>query len=174
MNRLALIGENHGRPFRMAKVNGTHDLRQALEKAFRNNRHAVQVNPADFVMENLTLQYGGTGTSTGGINVTSRVKARSAKETKEVKAGDMPNEVISMIFNKISESNWLAVPRTMCQADGFESNCMVIVPAEYARIAYMWGKTLFPPKEGAVPDSVVLFLPGFPGNKQSLSFRSAA
>lgn len=164
MDRLCLIGENHGQPFKKARVDANHPFVAKLEGAL--NKAGVTVNPSDELLTQLTLENGGVATATGGVFVVSRIKARSGWQTRDVSVSDISPEIFSEIFGQIGNNTWLAVPRTMCQAQGFETSCMVVAPTRYARIAYMWGKTLFPPKAGMNPDSTVIFFPDFPGERR--------
>ncbi len=172
MAGLALVGNSHGRPYEKAQVRGDHPLMRALQTAF-NASQRLELHPSDSMLRMLTERHGGVVTTTGGIAVSSRVKSRGANDTRETSADRVDASLVSALVSRIHGTEWLAVPRTMGQNDGVKSNCVTLVPAKYARIAMMWGNTLFPPEltekgELKAPDSTVVFVPDWPGKRQIL------
>lgn len=166
--KLSLIGDDHGQPYKKAGINGHHDLLKALQRAFRNSQVTFPVEEGHIQL--LAEKHGGSSTATGGLAFSTRVKSRSAKETKEADPDKLDSSLLSNIYSAIRDTRWLAVPRTMMEDRDFRSNAMVIVPEEHARIPLLWGKTLFPAEVSNdwAPDSTVMFVPDWPGKRQIL------
>lgn len=103
----------------------------------------------------------------GSASYVTRVRSRSAKFTEIVY--DEPNPEQARLVNEaqsyLKGKRLIQIDRTMGQNPETRWLCRFYVPVEYARLAYMWGETLFPPQKSDSPDILVVDIPDFPERK---------
>jgi phosphoenolpyruvate carboxykinase (ATP) len=103
----------------------------------------------------------------------TRIKNRSAKKTyvvRDVAIGAMQQgidaeraaEKIREVQETLSRMDLIQVDRRMGMSHEVPLHCRLYVPAEYARIAYMWHNMLFPSNSSQEPDFVSVYVPDWP------------
>lgn len=117
---------------------------------------------------------GETTTEYGSPVYATRIKSRSAKKTYIVADGvsvgvmqqsiepSRAMEKIREVQEKLATMDLLQVDRRMGMSPDVPIHCRLIVPKEYARIAYMWHNMLFPSTSAQQPDFVSVYLPDWP------------
>jgi phosphoenolpyruvate carboxykinase (ATP) len=117
---------------------------------------------------------GETTTEYGSPVYATRIKSRSAKNTYIVADGvevgvmqqpivpKRAREVIRDVQEKLAEKDMLQVDRRMGESPEATLRCRLYVPAEYARIAFMWHNMLFPSDSSFEPDFVSVYVPDWP------------
>ena len=115
-----------------------------------------------------------TTSSYGSPIYFTTVKNRSAKNTFVVENGvnlgahqkGMDPEKARGLVRKLQESIasrvMIQVDRRMGMASEATLHCRLFVPAEFARIAYMWHNMLFPIASSGEPDFVSVYVPDWP------------
>lgn len=105
-------------------------------------------------------------TNNGSPSYCSKIMSRSAKFTEII--FDEPNqeqkELIQKALSSIKKRPMLETFRTMCDSPFCKLGCKLIVPAEYARLAYIWGNLLFDNNE-CTEDITTIALPDWPERK---------
>jgi phosphoenolpyruvate carboxykinase (ATP) len=105
-------------------------------------------------------------TSNGSPSYCSKIMSRSAKFTEII--FDEPNqeqkELIQKALSSIKKRPMLETFRTMCDNPFCRLGCKLIIPTEYARLAYIWGNLLFDNAECA-EDITTIALPDWPERK---------
>jgi phosphoenolpyruvate carboxykinase (ATP) len=85
-------------------------------------------------------------TEYGSPSYISKIKSRSAKFTEIIY--DQSNEAQAKIIKDVQDflktKTLICVDRQMCQSPDIKIHCQTYVTNDFARIAYMWGETLFP------------------------------
>jgi phosphoenolpyruvate carboxykinase (ATP) len=117
---------------------------------------------------------GETTTEYGSPVYATRIKSRSAKKTYIVADGvsvgvmqqsiepSRAAEKIREVQEKLATMDLLQVDRRMGMSPEVPIHCRLIVPKEYARIAYMWHNMLFPSTSVPEPDFVSVYVPDWP------------
>jgi phosphoenolpyruvate carboxykinase (ATP) len=117
---------------------------------------------------------GETTTEYGSPVYATRIKSRSAKKTYIVADGvsvgvmqqsiepSRAAEKIREVQEKLATMDLLQVDRRMGMSPEVPIHCRLIVPKEYARIAYMWHNMLFPSTSVQEPDFVSVYVPDWP------------
>lgn len=94
----------------------------------------------------------------------TRVRNRSAKFTEIIT--DEPNEaqkkIISDVVNYLKGKKLIQLDAQMCQNREIALNCRGYFTENYARIPFMWRKSLFVPKNFKKPDMVFVDVPEWP------------
>ncbi len=112
----------------------------------------------------------------GSPSYVSQVRNRSAGNTYVVREGrlalgvgqqpmepDRALEIIDRVHEYLRAREVIRLDRTMGQSSGFRFHCRLYLTAEFARIAYMWHNTLFPPDDPeGEPDFVSVYVPEWP------------
>ncbi|VVB65778.1 Uncharacterised protein [Candidatus Gugararchaeum adminiculabundum] len=159
----------HGIPYAKAAEKGfmspDHEFLKQLEQAFNSPTVTVHYNSDESQLFTLMKKYQRTNdTKTGGVSVTTAVKARAPTfdiSTKNPKFVEFSQKVL----RAIPQNEWIAVERVMYQGE-FETVVLTVVPVEAASAALIWGKTLVPPtydrnKDDVprAPDTINLYFP---------------
>jgi phosphoenolpyruvate carboxykinase (ATP) len=104
----------------------------------------------------------------------TRIKNRSAKKTyivaDGVSVGVMQQSIepsralekIREVQEKLATMDLIQVDRRMGMSPEVPIHCRLIVPKEYARIAYMWHNMLFPSTSAQEPDFISVYVPDWP------------
>jgi phosphoenolpyruvate carboxykinase (ATP) len=90
------------------------------------------------------------------------VRSRSAKFTDIVYGDPTPEQaaIISDVQEYLKWKTMIQVDRKMCLNPEHSLHCRLMLTQEYARIAYMWNETLFPPDDpDAEPDMISIYVP---------------
>ena len=139
-------------------------MHQIFEKRFKPKK--IINNPSYEDLKCRSLEKGGVLTEFGNLAVVTKVRNRSAKFTEvivgEIDAGK--KKLIDEVLEHLRGKEMIQLDRVMCQAEGFKKHCRVYIDAEYPRIPYIWGNTLFPAEEGE-PDFVTIDVPDWPERK---------
>ncbi|MCK5847969.1 MAG: phosphoenolpyruvate carboxykinase [Caldisericia bacterium] len=105
-------------------------------------------------------------TKNGSPSYRSKIMSRSAKFTEIV--FDEPNkeqkELIQKALDSIKNRPMLETFRTMSDNSFCKLGCKLIVPVEYARLAYIWGNLLFNNND-SIEDITTIALPDWPERK---------
>lgn len=111
-------------------------------------------------------------TNSGSAAYVTKIRNRSAKFTDIVLEEMTPEQkkTVTELLNYVKGLNLIQVDRQMCLNSDFNLHCRSFVSQDYARIAYMWGQTLFPyptPADSPYknPDITVLMVPEWPERK---------
>ncbi len=96
----------------------------------------------------------------GSASYITRIRSRSAKFTEVALGGLTPSqeETIRAVREHLKGRRLISIDRTMCLESSSRLACRLYVAAEFARLPYMWGTTLFP-SSGREPDLLVIDLP---------------
>jgi phosphoenolpyruvate carboxykinase (ATP) len=116
---------------------------------------------------------GETTTEYGSPVYATRIKNRSAKKTYivgDVAIGVMQQSIeppkaldkIREVQEKLATMDLIQVDRRMGMSSDVPIHCRLIVPKEYARIAYMWHNMLFPSTSAQEPDFLSVYVPDWP------------
>jgi phosphoenolpyruvate carboxykinase (ATP) len=118
---------------------------------------------------------GETTTEYGSPVYTTRIKSRSAKKTYVVAEGEEKTgvmqqaiepgralETIRAVQEKVAGMDLIQVDRRMGMSPEVPLRCRLLVPTDYARIAYMWHNMLFPSDSGQEPDFLSVYVPDWP------------
>ena len=116
---------------------------------------------------------GETTTEYGSPVYATRIKNRSAKKTyvvADVPVGVMQQSIdaakaaekIREVQEALSGMDLIQVDRRMGMSNEVPIHCRLVVPKEYARIAYMWHNMLFPSNSSKEPDFVSVYVPDWP------------
>ncbi len=90
----------------------------------------------------------------------SRIRNRSAEKTHIIEhITDEHKDLLSEVSASLSLRKMLQVDRTMGTTWGMQ--CRSYVPEEFARIVYMWSKSLFSVQKGAI-QSTFVYVPDWP------------
>ena len=104
----------------------------------------------------------------------TRIKNRSAKKTyivaDGVSVGVMQQSIeptraaekIREVQEKLATMDLIQVDRRMGMSPDVPIHCRLVVPKEYARIAYMWHNMLFPSSSAQEPDFISVYVPDWP------------
>ena len=115
-----------------------------------------------------------TTSSYGSPIYFTAVKNRSAKNTFVVENGvdlgvhqkgmdpEQARELVRRLQESIASRVMIQVDRRMGMAAEATLHCRLFVPAEFARIAYMWHNMLFPIDSSGEPDFVSVYVPDWP------------
>ena len=113
-------------------------------------------------------------TEYGSPVYTTRVKNRSARNTYIVADGiaigtmQQPidprraQETIRAVQEALAGMEMIQVDRRMGENEEATLRCRLLVPREYARIAFMWHNMLFPSDSSHEPDFVSVYVPDWP------------
>jgi len=111
-------------------------------------------------------------TTSGSAAYVTKIRNRSAKFTEIVLDEMTPEQkkIVSELLNYVKRLTLIQVDRQMCLNPDFNLHCRSFVSKDYARIAYMWGQTLFPyptPADAKYknPEITVLMVPEWPERK---------
>jgi phosphoenolpyruvate carboxykinase (ATP) len=117
---------------------------------------------------------GETTTEYGSPVYSTRIKSRSAKKTYVVTDGTTVGvmqqamdpgraaETIRAVQERLAGMDLIQVDRRMGMSPEVPLRCRLLVPREYARIAYMWHNMLFPSDSKAEPDFLSVYVPDWP------------
>jgi len=104
----------------------------------------------------------------------TRIKNRSARKTyivaDGVSVGVMQQSIeptraaekIREVQEKLATMDLIQVDRRMGMSPDVPIHCRLVVPKEYARIAYMWHNMLFPSSSAQEPDFISVYVPDWP------------
>jgi len=104
-------------------------------------------NPSDKELRGWALEGGGVMTSFGNLAVFTKVKSRIAKFTQvyvEQELNWEEKQILREVQDYVKSKKMIKLDRVMCTSPEFKTNCRLYVSAEYARLTFMWGNTLFP------------------------------
>jgi phosphoenolpyruvate carboxykinase (ATP) len=116
--------------------------------------------------DELTTEY-------GSASYITKVRNRSPKNTFIVDAGfpigirqetlakDKADALARDVRSYLADKEVVEVNRTMCMSD-YTLACRLTITKPYARIAYLWHTSLFPPQEGREPDLTSIYVPEWP------------
>jgi len=122
---------------------------------------------------------GETTTEYGSPVYATRIKNRSAKKTyvvaDGVEVGVMQQSIdsakameqIRQVQDALANMDLIQVDRRMGISPDVPIHCRLLVPREYARIAYMWHNMLFPSSSQKEPDFISVYVPDW---KETLIF----
>jgi len=117
---------------------------------------------------------GETTTEYGSPVYATRIKNRSARKTyivaDGVSVGVMQQSIeptraaekIREVQEKLATMDLIQVDRRMGMSPDVPIHCRLVVPKEYARIAYMWHNMLFPSSSAQEPDFISVYVPDWP------------
>ncbi|MFO7941108.1 MAG: phosphoenolpyruvate carboxykinase (ATP) [Bacillota bacterium] len=136
----------------------------------------VLANPDDDALFELCSQEG-QRTAYGSVNFVTRVRSRSAGHTyivDKVELGrrqqpiseDEARKLASEVNDYLSGCRLIRVDRNMGNGTGVKAHCRLFVTEPYARLAYMWKRSLFPAERPEdIPDFVSIYVPEWPERK---------
>ncbi|MFH0888082.1 MAG: phosphoenolpyruvate carboxykinase [Planctomycetota bacterium] len=108
-------------------------------------------------------------TEYGSPSYISKIKSRSAKFTEIIynQPTEQQEKIIEDVHDFLKTKTLICVDRQMCQSLDIKIHCQTYVTKDFARIAYMWGETLFPCGclTDKVADSTVIDVPEWPERK---------
>ncbi len=90
------------------------------------------------------------------------VRSRSAKFTEIVYDDPTPEQaaIIKEVQEYLKWKTMIQIDRQMCLNPDFTLHARLVITEEYARIAYMWNETLFPPLDpDHEPDMISVYVP---------------
>lgn len=114
-------------------------------------------------------------TEFGSPSYITRIRNRSAKFTEIIY--DEPNETQRATIERVHEylrgKSLIRLDRQMCKTQGFRLHCRFYVTVDYARIALMWGESLFDIEEPeSKPDILVIDVPEWEERKVLVDART--
>ena len=116
-------------------------------------------NPSDTDLRRWALEQGGIITQFGNLAVFTEVRNRLARLTEIIEEPDPTvQQILTEVQEYLNSNEMIQVDRVMCTAPGYATNCRLYVSAKYARLALMWGSTLFP-SDGSDPDFITIDIP---------------
>lgn len=113
-------------------------------------------------------------TEFGSASYVTKIRNRSAKNTYIIDAGypigirQMPidqekaEEIMARVHDYLRGQEVIQVDRTMGMDPKGSFACRLYITKPYARIAYLWHNSLFPPQGGKDPELVSVYVPEWP------------
>lgn len=142
------------------------------EAADRIAQGAVLWNPSESRLRAMAAADERT-TEYGSACYMSAVRSRSAKFTEIVFSPDAGHaETLAKVESYLKGRRLVSIDRMMCRKSGYRTRIRLFVTERYARLACMWGKMLFPPRnagKGGRPrmkaDFTIIDVPEWPERK---------
>ncbi len=135
-------------------------------------------NPSQPELRDMCLQQDHQETIYGSINFISEVRSRSAEDTYIVDDGvslgqrqqaislDEAARLAAEVRDYLANKKLIQVDRLVGYDSCVQSHCRLFVSADYPRLAYMWTKALFEPKNpDRTPDFLSIYVPEWPERK---------
>jgi len=106
-------------------------------------------------------------TEYGSANYITSIRSRSAKFTDIVfTASPQQEKTLADVGAYLEGKELIAIDRTMCMRNGYQTPIRLFVTKKFARLAYMWGRMLFVPAQAVEqPEFTIVDVPEWPERK---------